>query len=247
MPIIVLHVLGPDAVGFFRAAAGISLTYLTFLHSALGQDYYPRLAACGDDSPRVAELVDQQMRTMLLVAGPIILVALAAAPLLVPVIYTREFAPAVPLLEWQLAGDVLRVAAATMAFGVLARAGSMTSLKVEMVTGAVTLGLSWIGVRALGLPGLGVAFFASSAVAVVVYGVVLGRAVGRRVSRQALVVLGGYTGAALVIRFVASAGLGIAGTAATAIVALAGVAVSARIIWSEVDGWEGLRNLFRPA
>jgi PST family polysaccharide transporter len=195
----------------------------------------------------MAGLVDQQMRTMLLVAGPVILVVLAAAPVLVPMVYTPAFAPAIPLLEWQLAGDVLRVAGSTMAFAVLASAGSPIFLRVEIANGAATLLLSWIGVRTLGLPGLGIAFLVSSVFSAVVYAVVLRRAVGRPISRDALVILIGYTSAAVVIRFVASAELGVRGVALTALVALTGVAISARIIWNEMDGWKGLRELFRRA
>jgi PST family polysaccharide transporter len=247
MPVIVLHALGDAAVGFFRAAAGISLTYLAFLQSALGQDYYPRLAACGDDRPRLARLVDDQMRAMLLVAGPIILAILAAAPLLVPLIYTRDFVPAVALLEWQLAGDVLRVAAVTMGFGVLARAGAAAFLTIELVNGSVTLVLSLIGVRAGGLPGLGMAFFASSAAAAVVNAVALRRAAGTLVTGRTVGLLGAYTAAALLLRLISSADVGVAGTVAAGGVALVGVALSLRSLWAEVEGWRGIRKLFRPA
>jgi PST family polysaccharide transporter len=247
MPVVVLHVLGDAAVGFYRAAAGISLTYLAFLQSALGQDYYPRIAACGDDTVRQAALVEDQIRAVLLVAGPIILVVLAAAPVLVPLIYTREFVPAVALLEWQLAGDVLRIAATTMSLAILARAGGLTFLGVEVFTGAATLAMSWVGVRALALPGLGMAFFASSLVAACANAVVLRRVLGRSLGGRTLMVIAGYTAAALVTRFIASAGLGAPGALAAGAVALAGVAFSARAIWTEVDGWEGLRKLFRLA
>jgi len=247
MPVIVLHALGGAAVGFFRAAAGISLTYLAFLQSALGQDYYPRLAACGDDRLRVARLVDDQMRAMLLVAGPIILVILAAAPVLVPLIYTRDFVPAVALLEWQLAGDVLRVAAITMGFGVLARAGSGAFLTIELVNGCVTLALSLLGVRVGGLSGLGLAFFASSAAAAIVNAVALRRVAGTTVAGRTVLLLGAYTAAALLVRAISSAGAGAAGTLAAGVVALAGVALSLRSLWTEVEGWRGIRKLFRPA
>jgi PST family polysaccharide transporter len=247
MPVIVLHALGGAAVGFFRAAAGISLTYLAFLQSALGQDYYPRLAACGDDRPRLARLVDDQVRATLLVAGPIMLVILAAAPALVPLIYTREFVPAITLLEWQLAGDVLRVAAIAMGFGVLARAGSGAFLTIELVNGSLTLALSLAGVYIGGLPGLGVAFFLSSAAAAAVNALALHRAVQTIVSGRTLALLLGYTAAALVMRAISSADAGPAGTLATAAVALAGVGLSLRLLWAEVEGWRGIRKLFRPA
>jgi PST family polysaccharide transporter len=247
MPVIVLHALGHAAVGYFRAAAGISLTYLVFLQSALGQDYYPRLAACGDDPPRVARLVDDQMRAVLLVAGPIILVLLFAAPVLVPLIYTRDFVPAIALVEWQLTGDILRVAAITMGFGVLARAGSGAYLTIELVNGSVMLALSLFGVRAGGLAGLGMAFCASSAAAALVNAVALHRAVGMMVAGRTVALLLGYTAAALFVRTILSADAGVAGALAASLVVFAGVGLSLRSLWTEIEGWRGIRKLFRPA
>src|SRR5579875_2393761 len=45
LPILVLHMLGPDSVGYYRAAVGVSVTYLGFLITAMAQDYFPRISA----------------------------------------------------------------------------------------------------------------------------------------------------------------------------------------------------------
>ena len=44
--------LGLDAAGQFAAAWGITVTYVGFLLSAMGMDYYPRLAEIVHDRPR---------------------------------------------------------------------------------------------------------------------------------------------------------------------------------------------------
>jgi hypothetical protein len=134
-----------------------------------------------------------------------------------------------------------------MGFGVLARAGSGAFLTVELVNGAVTLALSLLGVRTGGLPGLGMAFFASSAAAAAVNAVALHRVAGTTVAGRTLALLGGYTAAALLVHALSSAHAGPAGTLAAAGVALGCAALSLRSLWTEVEGWRGIRKLFRPA
>src|SRR5205085_6196082 len=42
MPVLVLHALSRADVGFYRAAAAVAVNYLSFLLTAMGQDFYPR-------------------------------------------------------------------------------------------------------------------------------------------------------------------------------------------------------------
>ena len=108
LPLLVLDQVGSSEVGMYRAAAGISQMYLAFLTPVLGQEYYPRAAASGNDPDALAAIVNQQLRIVLMIAGPLVLAMLTLVPEIVPRLYTREFAPAVQVLEWQLTGDVLR-------------------------------------------------------------------------------------------------------------------------------------------
>lgn len=237
MPVLVLHALGHTDVGFYRAAAGVSMTYLGFLLSALGQDYYPRLSACGGEPARVRRLINDQARAMLLVAGPFILIVLALARYLVPLIYTPQFRPAVPLLEWQLIGDVLKVAGWTMGFAILARLGGVAYLGVEIINGVTLLVCSWTGVRVLGLEGLGVGFLVSSGVTFAVYWTVLRRSIDLRLTRHNTRLICGFLVAAVVIRTLPHLGLGLAGTVLGVSMALIGSLWSLKTIWTDIGGW----------
>src|SRR5205085_11145318 len=86
MPVLVLHALSRADVGFYRAAAAVAVNYLSFLLTAMGQDFYPRVSAASDRPAALTQLVNEQQRLVLLLAGPIIVGMLALVPYLVPLI-----------------------------------------------------------------------------------------------------------------------------------------------------------------
>jgi PST family polysaccharide transporter len=157
LPSLVLHTLGPTDVGFYRAAATVTGTYLGFLLSAMGQDYYPRLSAVADSPGALVGLVNQQHRLVMLTGAPVIVGMLAVAPVLVPLVYSPAFEPTVRVLQWQLAADLFKFSSWTLGFLVLVRGGSGAFFVTELIAGVTLLGSSWLGARWLGLPGLGVA------------------------------------------------------------------------------------------
>ena len=89
----------------------------------MAQDYFPRVSAVRDRDIDLGRMINEQQRLLMLLAMPIILFALALAPIIVPILYSPKFSPASSILEWQLAGDVLRLSSWTMAFVVLAQMG----------------------------------------------------------------------------------------------------------------------------
>ena len=161
LPILVLHLLGKEHVGFYQAAEAVSITYLGVLLAAMAQDYYPRVSGASQQSGTLAHLVNQQHRLVMLVGVPMILGMLALVPYVVPIIYTAEFTPAIGLLEWQLVAALFKLSSWTMSYVILARSGSLTYFSAELIGGIATLAASWMGMQWFGLAGLGMGFLAS--------------------------------------------------------------------------------------
>lgn len=159
-PVLVLHLLGPAEVGFYRAAAAISIGYLAVFVAALTQDYLPRIAGARDLDD-LAEMVERQMRLILGLSVPVILGLLAAGPFVVHLLYSPEFAPSFEVLKWQLVGDLVRIPAWIIAFVLLAGRRSKAYFVAELTVGAGLLIAMWISVGALGLAGAGVAYAAA--------------------------------------------------------------------------------------
>jgi PST family polysaccharide transporter len=156
MPFFVLHTLGQESVGFYRATVLFSTAYIGFLLTALGQDFYPRLSALRGQPVAFRQAIDHQQRFVLLLGGPLVVLSLALAPLVIAVLFSPEFKPAVAILNWQLVGDLLRFVSWTLGFAVLAGLPSRTYLLTETVGGGMLLGFSLWGMQQFGLQGLGI-------------------------------------------------------------------------------------------
>jgi len=160
LPMVVVHLLDANGVGYYKAATAISVGYLGFLVTAMGQDYYPRASAVAQNSDALVKLINDQHRLVMLVAVPMILGMLALVPIFTPIIYSHKFMPAVEILEWQLIGDLFKFSSWTISFAILARCRSTVYFLTESIGGAATLGATWLAVRQFGLPGLGIGFLA---------------------------------------------------------------------------------------
>ena len=236
IPMLVLHLLSPESVGYYRAAAGISVGYLGFLMTAMSQDYYPRVSAAADKPVELVELINAQHRLVMLLAVPMILGTLALVPYLVPLVYTLKFRPTVEILEWQLIGDIFKFASWTMSFAILARSASSVFFLIELTGGVVTLLSTWISVRLFGLTGLGISFL----VTYVIYYFVVWAVIRREVplvwskSNQRMLIAG--IAAAIVVRIFPSTRFGALRTPVALALALAAGIPSLVVVWREFKG-----------
>lgn len=156
IPILILSQVGAAGVGHYRAAATIAIGYLAFLLTAMAQDYYPRVAGAAEMD--LSALIERRTRIVVAIAAPIILAMLALSPLIVALLYTDEFLPAVDVLQWQLIGDLLKLPAWALSFVILARASSLTFLSLELVGGAALVAGVLLLTPVLGVAGTGVAY-----------------------------------------------------------------------------------------
>lgn len=152
--------LGVDALGQFHAAWAISMTYIGFVLTAMGTDYYPRLTAVIDDHAAVNRMVNEQTEVALLLATPVLLAMLGLAPWVIHVLYSDAFTEATDVLRWQVLGDLLKVASWPLGFILLAAGAGKTFMLSEwLAMGVFVLLSAWLiplfGVSATGLSFLG--------------------------------------------------------------------------------------------
>jgi len=224
---IVQRELGVDALGQFQAAWAIGMTYLGFILGAMSADYYPRLTAAIGDRGKAIRLVNEQMEVALLLAAPVLLAMLALTPLVVRLLYTAEFTPAVDVLRWQLLGDVLKVMNWPLGFILLAQGAG----RLFVLTESIGIGVFVLGTVALlpvvGVEATGIAFLLMYVVYLPIVWLLARRRIGFRwsttVVRQALALM---LAASLITALARvseplAAGVGIAAAGASGIYALA--------------------------
>jgi antigen flippase len=158
--VIVLRQVGDDAAGHYQAAWALGGMYVGFILQAMGTDFYPRLTEVANDNQECNRLVNEQAEVGLLIAGPGVLGTLTFAPLVIQLLYSTKFGPAVEVLRWICLGMILRVASWPMGFILGAKGIRRTILWSEIAASASQLAFAWLGVRWFGLNGTGIAFFA---------------------------------------------------------------------------------------
>ncbi len=150
--------LGVEALGLFQASWAISMTYIGFVLTAMGTDYYPRLTAVIKDHAAVNRLVNEQTEVALLLATPILLLMLALAPWVIRLLYSAEFAGAAEVLRWQVLGDFLKIVSWPLGFILLAAGAGRAFMLTEWIGMGSFVLFAWVGLPLLGITATGVAF-----------------------------------------------------------------------------------------
>jgi len=159
--ITILHKVGIAATGFYQSAWTLGGLYVGFILQAMAADFYPRLTASANDDTACNRLVNEQARVGLLLAGPGVIATLTFAPVVIALLYSAKFSPAVGILRWVCLGATLQVITWPMGFIIMAKGRPGLLIFCELAWGIVSLGLAWICVTSFGLNGAGVAFFGS--------------------------------------------------------------------------------------
>lgn len=157
IPVLVLQLAGSAEVGYYRAAAAISLGLGVVFVTALHQDFMPRVAATRAGPERLA-VVEERMQIVVGLGLPIILVLFALAPLTIEVLYTTDFAPAAAVLEWQLLGDAVRLPVLVLMTTAMAAGRRSTYVGLELLGGVALLAASLGAIQLLGVAGAGLGY-----------------------------------------------------------------------------------------
>jgi PST family polysaccharide transporter len=159
--IFALREISMEAAGFYNAAWWSSIYYFNFILQAMGADFFPRLTAVAKNNEECNRLVNEQAEVGLLAACPGVLAMLAFAPLVIVLLYSTKFGPAVEIFRWFCLGMTLRVASWPMGYILLARGERRLFFWTEFLSSLVLIGLTWAGIKFFGFDGIGMAFFGS--------------------------------------------------------------------------------------
>lgn len=200
---VLIRVLGMEAAGHFHASWTMSVIYVGFLLNAMSSDYFPRLTALVTDRRAAVSLVNDQVQLGLAIGGPILLVMLAAAPWIVPLLYSKAFQPAVEIFQWQALGNLMKIAGWPVAFIAMARGRSVQFFLIELAWSVVFFtGAVW-GLPYLGLAATGLGFAAGCVVYFVLQWAVASATFGFRWERQTVSTMVAYLMAGLLTLLVA--------------------------------------------
>lgn len=148
--------------GYYGAAITISGIFVGFILSSMSTDFFPRLVGALEETLTVKRLVNEQTEIGVLLALPGLTATLLFAPMLVELLYSSDFLPAVPLLQLLVISSLCRVVSWPLGFVVLTAGKSGWFFVSETIFGAVQAALLLLLVPNYGVEGAAISFLIGS-------------------------------------------------------------------------------------
>jgi O-antigen/teichoic acid export membrane protein len=152
---------GLDAIGLYNTGYMITLTYAGLVFTAMESDYFPRLSAVNQDIQASNDTVNRQIEVSLLLLSPMLVALLMMLPVLIPMLFSREFLPVVGMTQVAVLSMFFKVLTLPVAYITLARGYSMSYLLLETTYYVVLFGCVVFGFKQWGIYGTGVALVAA--------------------------------------------------------------------------------------
>jgi PST family polysaccharide transporter len=149
---------GVEQVGFFTAGWAIMNTYVGMVFTAMGTDYYPRLAAVNKDNEKCKQIINQQGEIAIIIIAPLVLACVIFMPFIVRLLYSSAFDPASDYILWAIVGMIFKAASWVVSYVFLAKSESRLFIVNETIGNIYTLSFNLLGYYLAGLEGLGISF-----------------------------------------------------------------------------------------
>lgn len=154
----VVNVKGLATAGIFDVAWTLSMMYVMVALNSFNTYYLPTLSATAGEKERVL-LIQNLFRISLLLMVPVITAVIALKPLIVTILYSGEFKPALEIIRWMLIGDFLKVVCWILAMPMLAYADLRVFLGSEIIFNFILLAGGGVALKVWGsIEGVGIAF-----------------------------------------------------------------------------------------
>jgi len=153
-----LNVTGDLTVlGLYNVGYMLTITYAGMVFSAMEADYFPRLSAVNTDIGATNLTVNRQMEVSLLILAPMLTALIVLMPVVVPLMFTRDFLPVIAMAQVSALAMYLKVLTLPVAYITLARGASLAYLLLETAYYLVFVALMLWGYGQWQLLGTGIA------------------------------------------------------------------------------------------
>jgi antigen flippase len=144
-------------VGLYGAASTLANFYISILITSMATEFYPSLIQVARDRNAFNRLLNQQTMLSIGLGVPATLGMLACAPLILSLLYSREFIPGSELMRWLLVGMTIRFVTIPLGITLLAVGSPRMIALSELAMGTVMVIMSYVMLQIHGLTGLGMA------------------------------------------------------------------------------------------
>ena len=157
-----------NMLGLYNAGFMMSVTYAGMVFTSMETDYYPRLAAVGHDVLQMSNTVNHQVEVSLLMISPLLVAFSIGAPVIVQLLYSKEFLDVVPMIQITVLAMYLRAMKLPVAYLTLAKGDSWSYLFLEAYSAVVMVIAVVGGYMLFGLPGTGAGLLVTGLIDIIV-------------------------------------------------------------------------------
>lgn len=157
-----------NMLGLYNAGFMMSVTYAGMVFTSMETDYYPRLAAVGHDVHQMSNTVNHQVEVSLLMISPLLVAFSIGAPVIVQLLYSKEFLDVVPMIQITVLAMYLRAMKLPVAYLTLAKGDSWSYLFLEAYSAVVMVIAVVGGYMLFGLPGTGTGLLVTGLIDIIV-------------------------------------------------------------------------------
>ncbi len=152
------HASGTAAVGHYQAGYTLIHRYAALIFTAIGTEYYPRLASVCDSRWRTRLFVSQEINIALTVLVAIISIFILFRQLAVNILYSSDFNVIIPFISYASLGIVFQAISWCMAYVIIAKGKGKTYIVTESLSTITGLTLNVVFYNYAGLDGLGLSY-----------------------------------------------------------------------------------------
>jgi len=186
----VFRYLGDDrVVGLYSVGYGLIVTYAGMIFKAVEADFFPRLSSINKDTVRLNHAINQQIDVCVLLIAPILIVFILFMPMLIRLLYTSSFLPAVPMAICSVFYMFFKAVTTPIAYTSLAKGDSWLYLIMECIYDVVFVLLLRYGYSWLGLTGAGLALSAAALFDLLMIGSVYGAYYNYRIRQKTIALI----------------------------------------------------------
>lgn len=146
-----------NEVGLYKTAYGLIMYYVGIVFSSNAVDYFPRLTAACHNSLLKNETVNKQIHVSFTLTTPLVMAFLLAMPLIIVVLYTKEFMPMASICVMAGLFQLHRSVALPLEYVSLAHGHSWMFLILESIYNVMIVASVYFLYKIWGLYGIGMA------------------------------------------------------------------------------------------
>ncbi|MFY1020289.1 oligosaccharide flippase family protein [Ectopseudomonas khazarica] len=151
-----VHLYGLEGAGLFDAAWSVSAMYLALFLASLQSYLLPELSKT-EKGPALQSALSRAFHFALILSLPLIVGLVVLKPLVMSLLFSEAFSPALDVLRWVLLGDFVRVLGWVISTTLIARADMKGFALAEALWSMIFVSLAWV-LLPLGIEWIGVAY-----------------------------------------------------------------------------------------